>query len=296
MPERTRVRGVQASVLASVLFGVTYYYTSLLAPLTSTEITAWRVVLSFLFITVLLVALGQWTIIRRTLGRLKRRPSLLLGFIVSAALLAVQLWLFMWAPLNGRALEVSLGYFLLPLSMVIVGRLLYRDRLSRLQLAATAFAVIGVTHEVIRFGGFPWESLLVALGYPIYFVLRRTLKIGHLGGLWVEFALLVPVALVLLGAGPSGLGVFAEHPLLIWLILGLGVISAVALIGYILASRNLDLSLFGLLGYLEPSLLLVVALLLGETIESGQWFTYLPIWLAVIMLALDGLRGRIRRR
>jgi chloramphenicol-sensitive protein RarD len=296
VPERTRSRGVQASVLASVLFGVTYYYTSFLAPLTSTEITAWRVVLSFLFMTVLLVSLGQWPVIRQTLGRLKRRPSLLLGFLLSAALLAVQLWLFMWAPLNERALEVSLGYFLLPLSMVIVGRFLYGERLSRLQLVATAFAVIGVAHEVFRFGGFPWESLLVALGYPLYFVLRRTLKISHLGGLWVEFALLLPVAILLLAAGPSRLGVFVEQPSLIWLVLGLGLISAAALIGYILASRNLDLSLFGLLGYLEPSLLLVVALLLGEMIGSEQWFTYLPIWLAVLVLTVDGLRGRLRRR
>jgi chloramphenicol-sensitive protein RarD len=90
--------------------------------------------------------------------------------------------------------------------------------------------------------------------------------------------------------------VFAEQPSLIWLVLGLGLISAAALIGYILASRNLDLSLFGLLGYLEPSLLLVVALLLGEMIGSEQWFTYLPIWLAVLVLTVDGLRGRLRRR
>ena len=37
-------------------------------------------------------------------------------------MLGVQLWLFLWAPLHGRALPVSLGYFLLPLVMVLAGR------------------------------------------------------------------------------------------------------------------------------------------------------------------------------
>ncbi|MNV76975.1 hypothetical protein D3C71_1703630 [compost metagenome] len=76
----------------------------------------------------------------------------------------------------------------------------------------------------------------------------------------------------------------------------LGIISALALVCYILASRLLPFSLFGLLSYVEPVLLVIVALLLGETINANQWLTYIPIWLAVMLLVLEGARHLLRRR
>jgi len=71
-------------------------------------------------------------------------------------------------------------------------------------------------------------------------------------------------------------------------VLGLGLLSAIGLGSYILASRYLPLIIFGLLGYLEPVLLALASLLLGEKISSGEWLTYIPIWLAVLVLVIEG--------
>jgi len=76
----------------------------------------------------------------------------------------------------------------------------------------------------------------------------------------------------------------------------LGVISASALVSYIIASRLLAFSLFGLLSYVEPVLLLGVALLLGEGIKTGEWLTYIPIWLAVMVLVYEGFKHLVRQR
>jgi chloramphenicol-sensitive protein RarD len=81
-----------------------------------------------------------------------------------------------------------------------------------------------------------------------------------------------------------------------WLIPLLGLISASALVVYIIASRLLPFSLFGLLSYVEPVLLLAVALLLGESIKSGEWLTYIPIWLAVVVLVFEGFKHLTRQR
>jgi chloramphenicol-sensitive protein RarD len=86
------------------------------------------------------------------------------------------------------------------------------------------------------------------------------------------------------------------HQNLYWLIPLLGAISASALIAYVLASRMLPFSLFGLLSYVEPVLLVGVALLLGETIGPDQWLTYLPIWAAVLVLVLEGFKHLLRQR
>ncbi|WMI97262.1 EamA family transporter RarD [Pseudomonas chlororaphis subsp. aurantiaca] len=289
-------KGIALSVLASVLFAVMYFYTSLLAPLTGVEIFGWRMLLTAPCMTVFMLLSGEWRHVGAILKRLLGQPLLLLALPLSAALLGVQLWLFMWAPLNGYSLDVSLGYFLLPLTMVLTGRIVYGEQLSRLQTIAAGLATLGVLNELYQAGSFSWATLLVAIGYPVYFVLRKRLAADNLGGLWLDMALLLPIALWFVQSGEQGFAVVDQHPWLYLLIPLLGLISASALVAYIIASRLLPFSLFGLLSYVEPVLLLGVALLLGESIKAGEWLTYLPIWLAVLVLVYEGFKHLMRQR
>ncbi|WP_346399757.1 EamA family transporter RarD [Pseudomonas syringae] len=288
-------KGVVLSVLASTLFGVMYFYTSLMAPLDGEEIFGWRMLLTVPCATLFMLVSGDWRRVREVAVRLRQQPLLIFALLLSSVLLGAQLLIFMWAPLHGRSLEVSLGYFLLPLSMILTGRVVYGEHLSYLQKVAAVFAMIGVAHELWRLGSFSWETLLVAGGYPLYFVLRRTLKTDHLGGLWFDMLLMLPIGLWFIAHGhPQAI---QQTPLLYLLIPLLGVISASALVSYILASRLLPFSLFGLLSYVEPILLVGVALLLGESIGRDEWLTYLPIWMAVVVLMIEGAKHiRAQRR
>jgi len=288
--------GVVLSVTASVLFGGLYYFSTLLAPLDGEQIFGWRMLLTFPFVTLFMLLGGYWSLARELAARIRRRPVLLLVQLLSALLVGLQLWLFMWAPVNGRALEVSLGYFLLPLSMVLAGYLVFREHPSRLQQLAIVCAMLGVGHALLQAGTVAWETLLVALGYPAYFILRRATGTDNLGGFWFDMLLLLPVAAWFAWAGGTAPGLFGEFPRLYPLVALLGAFSAMALVAYILASRLLTFTLFGLLGYVEPVLLVVVALLLGESIAPDEWLTYIPIWLAVGVLVFEGLRHLRRSR
>jgi chloramphenicol-sensitive protein RarD len=289
-------KGIALSVSASALFAVMYYYTSLLAPLTGLEIFGWRMLLTMPCMTAFMLISREWKLVADLVERLVATPLLLLGAMASSALMGAQLWLFMWAPLNGYSLDVSLGYFLLPLSMVLTGRIVYGERLSRFQKIAVFLATLGVLNELWQVGILSWATLLVVLGYPLYFILRKRIRTDNLGGLWLDMALMLPLALWFVQSGAQGFGVFNQYPWLSLLIPVLGVISASALVAYIVASRLLPLGLFGLLSYVEPVLLLGVALLLGESIEAEEWLTYIPIWLAVAVLVLEGFRHLVRQR
>jgi len=289
-------KGLLASVLASALFGAMYYLSPLLAPLDGEQIFGWRVLLTLPFTTALLLWQGQADRVRTLLLRVWRLPSLALGLLASSALLGVQLWLFMWAPLHGRALPVSLGYFLLPLMMVLTGRLLYRERLTPAQQAATALAAIGVVYELVRAGSMSWETWLVALGYPVYFVLRRRLGSDHIGGHWMDMALMAPVAAWFMLREMSSLPLVAHHAHLWPLLPAMGVLSGVALALYMAASRLLPLGLFGLLSYVEPVLLVVVALVLGEGVARAQWPMYGLIFAAVVVMLADGIWRVLQER
>lgn len=288
------LKGVAASVLASVLFGAIYWISPFLAPLGGEEIFGWRVLATLPFTTLLLVWRGEWRQVQQIAQRVRAKPWLGAALLLSAAMVGVQLWLFMWAPMAGRALPVSLGYFLLPLVMVLVGRVLHGERLSGPHKLATALAAAGVAAELLRAGGVSWETWLVAIGYPLYFALRRRLRTEQLGGHWVDMALAVPVATWFVLRAPSTVPVVAGDGALAALVLVVGVLSAVALALYMAASGLLPMGLFGLLTYVEPVLLALVAWLLGERLAPGQWLLYGLVFAAVAVLVADGLCTLLR--
>ena len=289
-------RGTVVSIGSSVSFGLIYFLTPLLHPMSGEAVWAMRALTAVPFLTVVLLATRDWPLVADFGRRMRRRPLLALGALASAALLSAQLWVFAWAPLNGRAMQVALGYFLLPLVLVVVGRFLYKDRMVWWQWAAACTALIGVVYEVIRIGGVSWETLLVALGYPVYFVLRRSMGTGHVGGMWWDFAIMFPFAVgVTVWSFADGSWISA-NPALWWAAPSISLFAAFALLLYMVASRLLSMSMFGLLSYVEPAMLLVASLLIGERIAAGEWFTYGAIWAAVLILVAGGAAEVIRGR
>lgn len=279
------IKGILLSVLASCVFGILYLYSQLLIG-NANEVFAWRILTTLPFVFLFAYFTGDIQYIKQVYQRIKNTPKILPILIISSILCSVQLWLFMWGPLNGRGLHVSLGYFLLPLVMVLVGRFIFKEQLSKFQLIAVILATIGVSHELWRVGQISWETCLVAFGYAIYFVLRKKIQTDHLGGFFWDLVLILPVVFYFIVQ--SDLDYALAQPYFLWIVLGFGILSALGLGSYILASRFLPLSLFGLLSYLEPIFLMLASLWLGERISSDEWFTYLPIWGAVILLALEG--------
>ena len=289
-------KGVALSVLASVTFGILYFFTTYLKPMDSEQTFAWRMFATIPFLTLFMWWSGDLKNIQSIFRRILDKPVFLIWLLFSSLLCTTQLWLFLWGPINGRGLQVSLGYFLLPLVMVLVGCLVYKEKLSRWQLAAVIFAVLGVAHEIWRIGSIAWETVYVALAYPLYFFLRRYFKTDHLGGFWWDLFLILPVAVYLGFSLSDSTGLIAAFPHLIWAIIVLGFLSALGLGSYILASRYLPFVIFGLLSYLEPVLLALASIVLGERVEAGEWLTYIPIWFAVLLLVIEGVLHIFKQR
>ncbi len=289
-------KGIALSVLASITFGVLYFYTHFLKPLDSEQTFAWRMLSTLPFLTLFMWWSGDLKHISAVFKRMIDQPKLIIWLLVSSFLCTTQLWLFLWGPINGRGLEVSLGYFLLPLVMVLFGCVIYKEKLSHWQIAAVLCASIGVGHELWRIGTIAWETAYVAVAYPIYFFLRRQFATDHLGGFWWDLFLILPFSIYILYSRVDSFDLIAQFPHLIWAIMGLGILSALGLGSYILASRYLPFIIFGLLSYLEPVLLAFASIVLGERVEGNEWFTYIPIWLAVVLLIIEGFFYMIKQR
>lgn len=287
-------QGLAASIAASVLFAGVYFVTPLLAPASAESIWGIRNLLTFPVIIAALLVFRQWRLFTEIAAQVRAKPWLLLALLACGILVSVQLWVFSWAPLNGHALDVALGYFLLPLVLVLVGRFLYKDELLWWHWLAAGIAAVGVTFEIIRVGSVSWSTLIVALGYPVYFVLRRAIGTNHLGGMFWEFLLVSPLAIAFVARELANDHTMAANPALWWFAPVFGILTGIALILYLLASRLLSISLFGLMSYVEPALLVVASLLIGERIAAAEWPMYIAVWAAVGVLIAGGSAGLIR--
>ena len=281
--------GITLNVIASILFAVMFAYTTLLSALEGNEIYGWRILLTLPCLTLFIIAQGNWSQVRQIYKRFYKERFFIFTRLISSFLIGLQLWLFMWAPRNGYGLDVSLGYFMMPIIMVILGRVAFKDKMSAWQKLSCIFAILGVIHMLVVSQTLTWPTLLICLGYPIYFWLRQRTNTNNIGGVWFDMILSLPLSIFFILKGGVLTGALGSPLDTFWLILGLGLISALALGFQSLSAPHLNLTLFGLLVYVEPVLLFIVSIILGETIKSAEWPTYIAIWMAVCTLILEGI-------
>ncbi|WP_392565591.1 EamA family transporter RarD [Utexia brackfieldae] len=288
-------KGILLSISASCLFGLVYYFPVLLRPLSVVEIFCWRLLMSCPAIAILITFEKRWDAVLSLLKKIKRNPLFILAILFSSSMLAIQMLIFIWAPLTGKALSTSLGYFILPLMMVISGRFVYKEKFSVYQRVAITLAVLGVIYELWTTGAFSWETVVVALGYPIYLIFRRELGLDGIEGTFSDFFCIAVACAIYLCTQYSAAEIkmqFVYHPVAIPM---LGVITAIAFAAYFVAAKLLPLGLFGLLSYIEPALLAIVSIvLLHETISPDHIWTYVLVWSAVCLLMVEGLVYTIR--
>ncbi|MFT0211076.1 EamA family transporter RarD [Pseudomonas sp. F1_0610] len=284
-------RGVGMSLFSSLMFALIPSYALLLAPLDGIQVFAQRLLWSLPVLLALVVITGHWRKFLLCLRQLKRRPILTLGLLASASILGSQWFLFVWSPLNGHMLDITLGYFLMPLVLVLVGRVFYQERLRALQKIAVLLAVIGCVHELFALGAISWVTVVTMFGYPPYFMLRRWMKFDAFSGFFLEMLVLAPVAITLMYLYGDTFSLIQVQPWLIPLLLGMGILSSFAFAAMIAASRLLPLGVLGILSYIEPVLLFLSSIfIVGEAVTSQQWWTYIPIWLAVVLVMFDSVR------
>lgn len=289
-------QGTVASVSSSFLFAMMFLFGLFMMPLTGTQVASWRVLMMLVSLVVLVSFTKQWQHVFDYIKTLKTAKDWLI-FVLPAPILGGQIWLFMWAPVNGFGLDVTLGYFLLPLMMIVLGRFFYREHMSVLQQVAAIFAALGIGYDVFQYGSVSWVTLFVCLGYPPYYLLRRTLSVPPITGLLFDLTVLTPVVLIMLYM-TGGFDVAAQDMKFWYLLPLLGAFSAMAMSLTMVASSKLPVSLFGALSYIEPMLLFVLSItILSQSLEEGgSLFMYSMITLTLLVMMVDSAAGYIVRR
>lgn len=291
-----RTRGLWMAVGAFVLWGLMPLYWHLLKHVPSLQVVAHRALWSALLVAAFLTLTRG----RGWLRAVFSQPRLAGMLLASGLLIGFNWSLYVWAVNAGHVVETSLGYFINPLLNVVIGVVFLRERLLPAQWVAVALAACGVLWLTFNYGSFPWIAMALAGSFALYGLIRRQAQVDAVAGLGVEnLYLLVPAAALLAWMETRGAGGFVD---LRWgwggnalLVLG-GALTALPLIGFAYAVRQVSLSTVGLLQYLAPTLqLLVGVLVFGEAFGRDRAIGFAVIWAGLAVFAVDGFI-RARRR
>lgn len=280
--------GIAYALAAYLLWGLLPIYLHLLGAIATPEILAHRILWSLVTMVVLLAALRRYAWIPAALAQ----PRALARFALTASLISLNWVLYIWSINAGHTVDASLGYFINPLVNVLIGALLFKERLRRAQVLALLIAALGVAWLTWLAGAPPWIGLALALSFSFYGLLRKTAALGALEGFTVETALLAPLALAYVAwlAAHGRLG-FATAPTRLQVLLMLaGPATTAPLLLFAAGVRRIPFSLTGVLQYLAPTLQWLTGIyLFHEAFDPHKAIGFGLIWLALLIYAAESL-------
>ena len=279
---RDRARsGFWLGIGAYGLWGVLPIYFKAIGNVGAIDIVAHRVVWSVPFLFLLLFTFGGTAELRRVF----RQPRTLGFLALTAALIATNWLLYVYAVVSGHILAGSLGYYLNPLVNVLMGRLILKERLSWLQWTAVAIAAAGISALAFQAMGQLWISLTLAVTFATYGLMRKIAPVEATSGLAVETTLILPLAVAWLAWGlVEGRPVFGTTGFETGLLLMAGLATTVPLLLFTAAARRLRYSTLGMLQFIAPTLQFIVAVAIyGEAFTTAHAIAFGSIWLALAL-------------
>jgi chloramphenicol-sensitive protein RarD len=277
IPEnKDTMAGFGYALSAYLIWGFLPLYMKALAHIPPAEVVAHRIVWSLPIAAGVLIYQGRTGDLKRALTT----PSMLAMGAVTAALVSLNWMIYVWAIGTGHALDAALGYYINPLFSVLIGFVILKEKLSKLQWAAVALAGLAVVVLTVDAGRVPLVALGLTLSWAAYAYFKKSLPIGPNQGFLLEVLLLTPFALAyLVYSAGTGAGNFGKNMSDTLLLMGTGLITAIPLMFYANGAKQLRLSTIGVMQYIAPTMIFLTAVFLfNEPFGPARAIAFPMIW------------------
>ena len=293
--------GFGCAIAAQVAWGLFPIYIHFLKSHDALAVVAHRIYWSFVLLISLLgvarfVRSQHLPSLNEIQAGLKSPRTLVTCFF--AALLIVTNWIgFIWAVLHDHKVDASLGYYICPQLVVILGVIFQRERLARIQWVGFALTSLGVLYMVRSSASMPLVSLTVAFSFGFYALLKKRISLSALDGLTLESGFLFVPAIIYLsfycdflpsaelaasGQPSDGPTVFTRSWQLNALLVGCGVATVVPLAMYATALKHIPLSTVGLLQFIGPTIQFFIGTFVyHEQFDRSRLIGFVIVWAGV---------------
>ena len=284
--------GLGYGLVAYLWWGLVPLYFAALAAfdVPAWEILAHRIAWSLPIMVALTILVGGWRDVLRVLSSRK----LVAVLVLSSVLLAINWLLYIYATVNHRVTEASLGYYMMPLVNAAFATLFLKEKLRPAHFPALALVAAGVAIPCVAVGYLPWLAVCIPISFGLYGLVRKQAPVESMTGLTVETLLMLPPSLGYLiylstnGQNHMTPGDWGLNALIAFS----GVVTVVPLLTFTLSLRRLPLLAISFMQFISPTVQMLIAVIwLGErdkmTPETVAAFAC--IWAAVAIFILDSL-------
>ncbi len=217
-----------------------------------------------------------------------RDKNILKREIPASVFLLADWGVYLWAVQNGRVLECSLGYYIQPIVVFILGAVIFREKVSWRHIVILAVVVVGIVLSTDGFNGIPYVTILLAVCFAIYAAIKRSLRIDSVVSTSAEIVMMVPLALLFILFFRMGdTGMASITPLRQLMLLGAGVVTAMPMVLYSVGVKYLPLMTAGFCQYLSPTLAIVCGIIMGEYLTAEKLRSFYFIWAGVLLYCLN---------
>ncbi|EZW26977.1 EamA family transporter RarD, partial [Staphylococcus aureus] len=190
-------KGIFLSLSAYILWGILPIYWQFVDAIGAFEILAFRIIFSVIFmIFILAVGQKQRNAFQRDMNQLLAKPIQLLAIVVAGYVITLNWGTFIWAVTNGHVLQTSLGYYINPLVSILLALIFLKERFNKFEWLAILFAFIGVLYMTLKIGEFPIVSIILALSFGTYGLLKKIVHIDAISSITIECIVTAPAGLI----------------------------------------------------------------------------------------------------
>ncbi|MFO7952509.1 MAG: EamA family transporter RarD [Bacillota bacterium] len=284
----TNTAGIVYGTFAYSLWGLLPLYWNLMEAVPAVEILAHRIFWSFVVMSlVIIVTGGKAALTASMVDKKKLMLIFLCGFVVSLN------WVtYIYAVNSGFVIEASMGYYINPLVVVLLGVTVFKEKLGRWQLTALIIAATGVIIITVQYGRIPWIALILALTFASYGMIKKIIRLDPVSGLVLETFIVMPFALFyLLSLEYAGTGALGSVAWPLKLVLaGTGIATATPLFLFARGIEKTTFSMMGFLQYIAPTINLILGIFVfKEYFSIMHLVSFCFIWAALIIFTLANL-------
>lgn len=291
MTESTK--GLIAMCVCYTVWGLSPLYYAQLKHVPPLEVLSYRCLWSLLFFTVVLLVQKRLPLVFATLSK----PRNLIIIATAAIMISTNWFGFIFAVSTGQGLEASLGYYIFPLVAVLLGRVLFGERLSKTQTMAVTVATVAVLLLAVGLGAPLYIGLTLAISFGVYGLIKKQLDVGPVVSVTAEVLLLSPLALIWIMM--NGTGGVAGHSTGTQVLMAIsGPLTALPLVLFSYAARRSRMSTIGIVQYMNPTLQFLCAVLVfAEPFTPWHAVAFPMIWGALTLYSWSSLsQDRAARR
>lgn len=272
-----------------ILWGLLPIFWKLLANVDSVYVLAQRVLFSCIFCLAIILLKKNGSSVKNILkSKTERRRYFVCGILIS-----INWGVYILTIAMGKILEASLAYYMSPLFSVVIGALIFKEKLSAVQWVSVGLALVGVMIPVIAYGNVPYLAIIIGLSFALYGAMKKTIKAESEVSICMETMSVLPLALAfIVYAQLSGYTTFSSLSNAEMLLLAAsGAVTSIPLMLFAKGIRKTSITTSGILMYINPTLQLLVGVLIyNEVFTKMNAITFAFVWAAVILFVLDSLR------